>query len=123
MQFRVALTAANPPDNQEEPILVGSRCGLSRRDYLIEGQLFFASAEDFLAAFDFSEPITAINIDVSKAHIWDLSGVNAIDIAVLKFRKAGVAVEVIGLNDASATIMDKLAMHDQPNAIAKVLGH
>ncbi len=95
----------------------------SRRDYLIEGQLFFASAEDFLAAFDFSEPITAINIDVSKAHIWDLSGVNAIDIAVLKFRKAGVAVEVIGLNDASATIMDKLAMHDQPNAMAKVLGH
>lgn len=95
----------------------------SRRDYLIEGQLFFASTQDFLAAFDFLEPITAINIDVSKAHIWDLSGVNAIDIAVLKFRKAGVAVEVIGLNDASATIMDKLAMHDQPNAMAKVLGH
>ena len=95
----------------------------SRRDYLIEGQLFFASAEDFLAAFDFSEPVSAINIDVSKAHIWDLSGVNAIDIAVLKFRRAGVAVEVVGLNDASATIMDKLAMHDQPNAMAKVLGH
>ncbi|MCK9513938.1 SulP family inorganic anion transporter [Aquamicrobium segne] len=95
----------------------------TRRNYLIEGQLFFASAEDFLAAFDFSEPITAANIDVSKAHIWDLTGVNAIDIAVLKFRKAGIEVEVIGLNDASATIMDKLAMHDQPNAMAKVLGH
>lgn len=95
----------------------------SRRDYLVEGQLFFASAEDFLAAFDFSEPVAAVNIDVSRAHIWDLTGVNAIDIAVLKFRKAGVQVEVIGLNDASATIMDKLAMHDQPNAMAKVLGH
>lgn len=95
----------------------------TRRDYFVEGQLFFASAEDFLAAFDFAEPLTAVGIDVSTAHIWDLTGVNAIDIAVLKFRKAGVAVEVVGLNDASATIMDKLAMHDRPNAMEKVLGH
>jgi SulP family sulfate permease len=95
----------------------------TRRDYLIEGQLFFASAEDFLAAFDFAEPLKAVAIDVSKAHIWDLTGVNAIDIAVLKFRKAGVEVEVIGLNEASATIMDKLAMHDRPDAMEKVLGH
>ena len=95
----------------------------TRRDYLIEGQLFFASAEDFLAALDFAEPVEAVNIDVSKAHIWDLTGVNAIDIAVLKFRKAGIEVEVIGLNEASATIMDNLARHDQPNAMAKVLGH
>jgi sulfate permease, SulP family len=95
----------------------------TRRDYLIEGQLFFASAEDFLAALDFAEPVEAVNIDVSRAHIWDLTGVNAIDIAVLKFRKAGIEVEVIGLNDASATIMDSLARHDQPNAMAKVLGH
>ena len=42
--------------------------------------------------------------------------------AIGEFRKAGIEVEVIGLNDASATIMDELAMHDQPNAMAKVLG-
>lgn len=93
------------------------------RRYRIEGQVFFASAEDFLAAFDFAEKLESVTIDVSKAHIWDLTGVNAIDTTVLKFRKAGTAVEVIGLNDASATIMDKLAMHDQPNAMEKVLGH
>lgn len=95
----------------------------TRRDYLIEGQLFFASAEDFLAAFDFAEPLRCVRIDVSNAHIWDLTGVNAIDVAVLKFRRVGVEVEVIGLNEASATIMDKLAVHDQPDAMAKVLGH
>jgi len=95
----------------------------TRRDYLVEGQLFFASSEDFLSAFDFAEPLATVGIDVSKAHIWDLTGVNAIDIAVLKFRKAGVEAEVIGLNEASATIMDKLAMHDRPDAMAKVLGH
>ena len=68
----------------------------THRDYLIEGQLFFASADDFLAAFDFTEPLISVTIDVSKAHIWDLTGVNAIDTAVLKFRKAGVPAEVVG---------------------------
>ncbi|MFC5384693.1 SulP family inorganic anion transporter [Aquamicrobium segne] len=93
------------------------------RRYRVEGQIFFASADDFLAAFDFTEPLDDVTIDVGSAHIWDLTGVNAIDKAVLKFRKAGTDVEVVGLNDASATIMDKLAMHDQPNAMEKVLGH
>jgi SulP family sulfate permease len=93
------------------------------RDYRIEGQLFFASAEEFLAAFDLSEALEKVRIDLTHAHIWDLTGVNAIDRIVLKFRRAGVAVEVIGLNQASATIMDKFAMHDRPDAMEKVLGH
>ena len=93
------------------------------RDYLVEGQLFFASAEDFLDAFDFSETLERVRIDLTRAHIWDLTGVNAVDKVVLKFRRAGSEVEVAGLNEASATIMDKLAMHDRPDAIEKVLGH
>jgi len=93
------------------------------RSYRIDGQIFFASAEDFLDAFNFAEPLDGVTIDVSSAHIWDLTGVNAIDKAVLKFRKSGVEVEVVGLNEASATIMDKLAMHDRPDAMEKVLGH
>ena len=93
------------------------------RDYLVEGQLFFASAGDFLEAMDFREPLERVRIDVSKAHIWDLTGVNAVDTAVLKFRRQGVAVELVGMNDASATIMDDLSVHDEPDAMAKVLGH
>ncbi|WP_140985360.1 SulP family inorganic anion transporter [Asticcacaulis tiandongensis] len=93
------------------------------RHYRIEGQIFFASAEDFINGFNFTEPLTKVTIDVSQAHIWDLSGVNAIDRAVLKFRQAGAEVEVIGLNDASATIMDRFAEHNRPDAIRKVLGH
>jgi SulP family sulfate permease len=93
------------------------------RDYVIEGQLFFASAENFLDAMDFKEKLERVRLDVSKAHIWDLTGVNAVDMAVLKFRREGVVVELVGMNDASATIMDELAVHDQPGAMAKVLGH
>lgn len=93
------------------------------RDYLVEGQLFFASAGDFLEAMDFQEQLERVRIDVSKAHIWDLTGVNAVDTAVLKFRRQGAVVEVVGMNDASATIMDDLSVHDEPGAMAKVLGH
>jgi len=93
------------------------------RTYVVEGQLFFASAQDFLAALDFREELDLVHLDVSRAHIWDLTGVGAIDTAVLKFRRAGASVEVTGLNEASATIMDKLAVHDQPGAMDKLLGH
>jgi SulP family sulfate permease len=93
------------------------------RTYRVEGQLFFASAEDFLAAMDFEERVDQVRLDLTTAHLWDLTGVNAIDMAVLKFRRAGAAVEVIGMNEASATIMDKLALHDQPGAMEKVIGH
>jgi SulP family sulfate permease len=95
----------------------------TERDYRVEGQLFFASAENFLDAFDFSEALDRVRIDLTKAHIWDLTGVNAVDTVVLKFRRAGVKAEVFGLNAASVTIMDKLAMQDRPDAMEKVLGH
>ena len=93
------------------------------RTYRVEGQLFFASAEDFLKAMDFDEKVPRVRLDLSEAHLWDLTGVNAIDMAVLKFRRAGAEVEVIGMNEASATIMDKFAVHDQPGAMERMLGH
>jgi len=96
--------------------------GKARR-YVVEGQLFFASAEDFLAAFDFREALEHVTIDVGNAHIWDLTGVGALDKAVLKFRAAGVAVEVVGLNAASTTIMDRLGVQDRKDAMAATLGH
>lgn len=93
------------------------------RTYRVKGQLFFASAEDFSAAIDLTEQVAKVRIDLTNAHLWDLTGVQAIDMAVLKFRRAGATIEVIGMNDASATIMDKFAVHDQPGAMERMLGH
>ena len=93
------------------------------RTYLIEGQLFFASAENFTAAFDFKEALEKVTIDVSHAHIWDISSVAALDMVVLKFRREGAETEIIGLNEASETIMGKLAIHDEPGALERLLGH
>ncbi len=93
------------------------------RTYRIEGQIFFASADAFAASFDFKEVLERVVIDVSKAHIWDISGVTALDMAVLKFRREGADVELIGMNEASATIVDKLAIHDKPGALDRLMEH
>ncbi|MEO0923392.1 MAG: SulP family inorganic anion transporter, partial [Pseudomonadota bacterium] len=86
-----AVRSAISPDGRE-------------RTYTIEGQLFFASSEDFMGSFDFGEALERVTIDVSRAHIWDVSSVAALDMAVLKFRREGADVEIVGLNDASETI-------------------
>jgi SulP family sulfate permease len=93
------------------------------RTYMIEGQLFFASADDFMAAFNFREVLETVTIDVSRAHIWDISSVAALDMAVLKFRREGATVEIIGLNEASETIVDQLAEHNKPGAADKLMAH
>jgi SulP family sulfate permease len=93
------------------------------RTYIVEGQLFFASAEDFMKAFDFRELLEKVVIDVSRAHIWDISSVAALDMAVLKFRRDGAEVEIIGMNEASETIVDRLAIHDKPGAMDQLISH
>ena len=91
------------------------------RTYVVEGQLFYGSVEDFMDAFDFREALDRVVIDVSRAHIWDISSVQALDMAVLKFRRDGAEVEVVGMNEASETIVDRLAIHDKPGAVDPLL--
>lgn len=93
------------------------------RTYVVQGQVFFASSPEFLAAFDFKEAVAKVRIDVTHAHFWDLTSVGALDKVVLKFRREGAEVEIIGLNEASATIVDKLAVHDKPGALERMLEH
>nr|WP_213395638.1 SulP family inorganic anion transporter [Yoonia sp.] len=93
------------------------------RTYVVEGQLFYGSVEDFMNAFDFKEALDRVVIDVSRAHIWDISSVQALDMAVLKFRRDGAEVDIVGMNEATETIVDKLAIHDKPGAIDKLMAH
>lgn len=97
--------------------------GGQARAYTVTGQVFFASADAFVAGFDFKEVMARVVIDVSHAHFWDLSAVGALDKVVLKFRREGTAVEVIGLNAASATLVDRLGVHDKPDAERLMGGH
>ncbi|MDP3635752.1 MAG: SulP family inorganic anion transporter [Azonexus sp.] len=92
------------------------------RAYRFSGQIFFASADRFVSAFDFREVIEKVVIDVSKAHFWDITAVSALDKVVIKFRREGVEVEIIGLNQASATMLDRFAVHDKEDA-DQLMGH
>ncbi|MDY6948913.1 MAG: STAS domain-containing protein, partial [Pseudomonadota bacterium] len=95
--------------------------GKSRR-YLVTGQVFFASAESFVNAFDFKEAVERVHIDVCDAHFWDITAVTALDKVVLKFRREGTDVHITGMNAASATLVDKFAVHDKPDA-ERLMGH
>jgi SulP family sulfate permease len=93
------------------------------RSYKITGQVFFASADRFINAFDYKELIEKVRIDVSRAHFWDVTAVSALDKVVIKFRRENMQVEVIGLNEASATMVDRFAVHDKPEAVEQLMGH
>jgi SulP family sulfate permease len=60
---------------------------------------------------------------VSRAHIWDISSVQALDMAILKLRRDGAEVEVVGMNAATETLVDRLAVHDKPGAMDKLATH
>jgi len=94
-------------------LLVHHEVTSTSHTYRVVGQVFFASAERFVDAFDFDKVVPRVVIDVSRAHFWDITAVSALDKVVLKFRREGAEVEVLGLNDASATLVDKFAVHDK----------
>ncbi|OLO03523.1 SulP family inorganic anion transporter [Salinicola socius] len=106
-------------------LYIGSRMDgdAKTRNYDVVGQVFFASSTRFNAGFDFKEAIERVTIDVSRAHFWDITAVEALDNVVVKFRREGTEVEVIGLNQASATLVDRFGVHDKPDAVEKLMGH
>ena len=92
------------------------------KTYKIVGQVFFNSADKFYKIFDFKENIDKVIIDLTRAHFWDVSAVYALDKSVLKLRKEGKEVEIIGQNEASSTIIDRFGIHDKPEEIDRIMG-
>ncbi len=93
------------------------------RTYEVVGQVFFTSTESFLAGFDFGEALDRVTIDLTHAHFWDITAVSSLDKAVLKFRRDGALVDLVGLNEASATMVDRFAVHDKPDAVDQLMAH
>ncbi len=92
------------------------------RTYHVIGQIFFNSADKFIDAFDFKEAVEKVVIDLSRAHFWDITSVSALDKAVIKFRREGAEVVLIGQNEATSTIIDRFGIHDKPEEIEKIMG-
>ena len=83
----------------------------------------FATAGTFAESIDVTEPVRRIVIDVHAAHFWDISAVAALDRIVLKARRHGREVEVVGLNEASATMVERFGTHDKDSAPASAGAH
>ncbi len=69
--------------------------------YSVTGELFFASDQEFIDAFDYAGDPPKVIIDLSRAHLWDTSAVAALDAIETKYARHDVQVEITGLNDHS----------------------
>jgi sulfate permease, SulP family len=83
----------------------------------VVGQVFFSSSDKFTSFFRLQGSASSVIIDLTHAHFWDITAVAALDKVVVKLRREGTEVEVLGLNEASATIVDRFGVHDKPEAI------
>ena len=52
----------------------------------------------------------------SASHVRDITGLNALDRVVIEFRRHDIPVEIVGLNEASSTLVDKLGTHNKEGA-------
>ncbi|MCH2038312.1 MAG: SulP family inorganic anion transporter, partial [Rickettsiales bacterium] len=87
------------------------------RCYSVYGQVFFVSADKFVQSFNYKEVIEHVTIDVSQSHFWDLSAVAALDKVMLKFRREGTEVKLLGLNEASATMVERFGEYHKPESV------
>jgi len=95
----------------------------NHRIYNVSGQIFFVSIEEFLGKFDFDELVDTVTINLTHAHLWDQGAVAAVDKVVLKFRRNGAEVKLIGLNQASATLLEKLTTQENPPIVEELITH
>ncbi|ENX29701.1 hypothetical protein F891_00722 [Acinetobacter sp. CIP 101966] len=79
------------------------------RSYVISGQIFFSSTEKFYQFFDFKEKLEYVELDLTHAHIWDVTSVNMLNNVIQKFKAQGIDVRIIGLNEASSTLIDRFS--------------
>jgi SulP family sulfate permease len=94
----------------------------NKRTYEVIGQVFFASAEQFINAFDFKEALENVVIDLTHAHFWDITAVTSLDKVVIKFRREGATVNIVGMNEATATVVDEFGVHNDPKEVKKMFG-
>jgi SulP family sulfate permease len=91
------------------------------RRYEVIGQMFFATSDHFSESFDFKEVLERVVIDLSQAHFWDITSVGALDKVVMKFRREGTKVDVVGMNAATRTVVDRFGIYDKPEEVEKLM--
>ncbi|WP_122464555.1 SulP family inorganic anion transporter [Brevundimonas lutea] len=94
-----------------------------RLKYRVTGNLFFASADVFAASFEHHGHPTHVEIDMSQAHLWDLTGVAAVDKVVFRYRRQGADVIVTGMSAAAHTLVTRVGRHDKEHLPGEAVAH
>ena len=94
-----------------------------RLKYRVSGNLFFASADVFAASFEHHGHPTHVEIDMSGAHLWDVTGVAAVDKVVFRYRRQGAKVVVSGMNTAAQTLVTRVGRHEREHLPAGLGAH
>ncbi len=79
------------------------------RRYRVSGQVFFASADAFIDAFDpRGLPGNMVEITLADARLWDITAVAALDTVVSRFRHHGIRVRVHGMDRHSRSLLRRV---------------
>ncbi|MFC2949762.1 SulP family inorganic anion transporter [Virgibacillus sediminis] len=79
-----------------------------KKIYHVDGQLFFASVNDFPGKFNYTDTVKEVEIDLTNAHLWDDSAIGALDKIEMKFEQNGIHVSYTGLNAESKQLKSKI---------------
>lgn len=80
----------------------------TKRIYYVQGQLFFASVNDFVKKFEYADSVKEVEINLTNAHLWDDSAIGALDKIEMKFEQHNIRVYYTGLNDDSEQLMKRI---------------
>lgn len=81
--------------------------------YQVSGPLFFASSNDLYEHFEYAQDPSQVTIDLSKADLWDASGVSVLDAIEQRYHRHNAAVKIVGLEGRSKAIHQKLSEKSQ----------
>ncbi|BBE24367.1 sodium-independent anion transporter [Arthrobacter sp. MN05-02] len=90
--------------DRTEEIVDGDR----HATYTVDGELFFASSNDLYTQFEYATDPHKVTIDLRGSHLWDASTVAALDAIQEKYRTHGTDVRIVGLNEASTLMRERL---------------
>ena len=81
------------------------------RIYHVTGELFFASTNELVHLFDYTEDVDRVVVDLREAHVWDTSAVAALDAVLAKLEAHGIEGRLVGLNPHSAELHGRMTGH------------
>jgi len=90
--------------------------------YSVSGQVFFASSDAFIDAFD--PRLVAgrsVLIDLSAAQLWDITAVAALEKVVSRYRHHGLKVRVVGLDMQGRALLRRV-LREGELAVEDVVG-